>query len=252
MATVQTGTVGKALELLTVVGEFPGGGTAAQVAQRVDYPFSTVHRLLSTLAETDFLSYDPRDKRYSLGLPVFQLGQQVAHRRGFTATAASVLEQLTEKTGESSILSVLDRGRALTVHTVDGPQFRTTTDPGGHSPLHTSAIGKALLAFTDEQTREQLLQSIDLTPRTEKSVTDRAVLARQVAEIRAQGWAGQSEENDVGMAAIAVPVQDPSGGLIAVVALASPLFRCDLEGLRGHLPALLAAAHQLSIQLPPR
>jgi DNA-binding IclR family transcriptional regulator len=252
MATVQTGTVGKALEVLTVVGEFPEGGTAAQVAQRVDYPFSTVHRLLSTLTETDFLSYDPRDKRYSLGLPVFQLGQQVAHRRGFTATAAAVLEQLTETTGESSILAVLDRGRALTVHTVDGPQFRTTTDPGGHSPLHTSAIGKALLAFTDEETREHLLQTVDLTPRTEHSITDRAVLARQVARARVQGWAGQSEENDIGMAAIAVPVQDPSGGLIAVVALAAPLFRCDLEGLKGHLPALLAAAHQLSIQLPPR
>ncbi|MGD6978266.1 MULTISPECIES: IclR family transcriptional regulator [Citricoccus] len=252
MATVQTGTVGKALEVLTVVGEFPDGGTAAQVAQRVDYPFSTVHRLLSTLTETDFLSYDPRDKRYSLGLPVFQLGQQVAHRRGFTATAAAVLSRLTETTGESSILSVLDRGRALTVHTVDGPQFRTTTDPGGYSPLHTSAIGKALLAFTDEETREHLLATVDLTPRTEHSVTDRSVLARQVAEAREQGWAGQSEENDIGMAAIAVPVQDPSGGLIAVVALAAPLFRCDLEGLKGHLPALLTAAHQLSIQLPPR
>lgn len=252
MATAQTGTVGKALELLTVVGEFPGGGTAAQVAQRVDYPFSTVHRLLSTLTETDFLSYDPADKRYSLGLPVFQLGQQVAHRRGFTATAASVLEGLTARTGESSILSVLDRGRALTVHTVDGPQFRTTTDPGDHSPLHTSAVGKALLAFTDRDTRERLLQSVDLTPRTEHSITDRAVLARQIAAFAEQGWAGQSEENDVGMAAIAVPVQDPAGGLIAAVALAAPLFRCDLAGLQDHLPALRAAAHQLSIQLPPR
>lgn len=252
MAAAQTGTVGKALEVLTVVGEFPEGGTAAQVAQRVDYPFSTVHRLLNTLTETDFLSYDPRDRRYSLGLPVFQLGQQVAHRRGFTATAAAVLEQLTATTGESSILSVLDRGRALTVHTVDGPQFRTTTDPGDHSPLHTSAVGKALLAFTDAPTRGHLLQTIDLTPRTEHSITDRDVLARQVAGFAAQGWAGQSEENDVGMAAIAVPVQDPAGGLIAVVALASPLFRCDLEGLQGHLPALLAAAQQLSSQLPPR
>jgi DNA-binding IclR family transcriptional regulator len=252
MAAAQTGTVGKALELLTVVGEFPGGGTAAQVAQRVHYPFSTVHRLLTTLTETDFLSYDPRDKRYSLGLPVFQLGQQVAHRRGFTATVGLVLEQLTQETGESSILSVLDRGRALTVHTVDGPQFRTTTDPGDHSPLHTSAVGKALLGFADEDTREHLLQTLDLTPRTEHSITDRAVLTRQIAEFRAQGWTAQVEENDVGMAAIAVPVQDPSGALIAAVALAAPLFRCDLEGLKGHLPELLAAAHQLSIQLPPR
>ncbi|QCU78555.1 IclR family transcriptional regulator [Citricoccus sp. SGAir0253] len=250
MATTGGGTVGKALELLTLVGEFPAGGTAAQVAQRVDYPFSTVHRLLTTLVETEFLSYDPRDRRYSLGLPVFQLGQQVAYHRGFTGTVHAVLQELTERTGESSVLSVLDRGRALTVHTVDGPQFRTTTDPGDHSPLHTSANGKVLLAFSDPETAERLLRSVDLVPRTEHSITDREVLARQLAEARAQGWAGQSEENDVGMAAIAVPVQAPSRGLIGALALAAPLFRCDLEGLREHLPALRAAAHQLSIQLP--
>lgn len=252
MTAPRTGTVGKALQLLTVAGKFPEGGTAAQIAQQVDYPFSTVHRLLTTLAETDFLDYDPHSKRYSLGLPVFQLGAQVAHRRGFTATAATVLEQLTATTGESSILSVLDRGRALTVHTVDGPQYRITTDPGDHSPLHTSAVGKALLAFTDEPTRRHLVESLDLTPRTEHSITDRAELARQVERFLDQGWAAQSEENDAGMAAIAVPVQDPAGALIAVVALAAPLFRRDLEGLTAHLPALREAAHQLALRLPPR
>lgn len=252
MATDGAGTVGKALGVLTLLGEHPHGATAAQIADQVDYPFSTVYRLLNTLVSTGFASYDPQEKRYRLGLRVYQLGQKVASTRGFEGAAAPILQRLTELTGESSILGVLDGTHFLTVRKVDGPQFRTTTDPGDHGSLHTSAIGKALLAFSDTATREQLLETLELTPRTERSLTDRDELRRQVERIREQGWAGQQEENDVGMAAIAVPVLSPSRRLIAAVALAAPLFRADLARLQGYLPALHQAAADLALELPHR
>ncbi|MFI7579063.1 IclR family transcriptional regulator [Kocuria sp. M1N1S27] len=252
MVTEGSGTVGKALGLLTLLGEYPHGATAAQIAEESAYPFSTVYRLLNTLVGTEFASYDPRERRYRLGLRVYQLGQKVASTRGFEGAATPILQRLTEHTGESSILGVLDGAHFLTVRKVDGPQFRTTTDPGDHGSLHTSAIGKALLAFCDPDTREHLLDTLELTPRTEHSLTDRDELRRQTEHIRAQGWAGQQEENDVGMAAIAVPVLSPSNRLIAAVALAAPLFRADLPGLQGFLPALRQAAADLALELPHR
>lgn len=252
MVTESAGTVGKALGLLTLLGEYPHGATAAQIAEEAAYPFSTVYRLLNTLVSTEFASYDPQEKRYRLGLRVYQLGQKVASTRGFEGAATPILQRLTEATGESSILGVLDGTNFLTVRKVDGPQFRTTTDPGDHGSLHTSAIGKALLAFTDTTTREHLLDTLELTPRTEHSLTDRDELRRQTERIQQQGWAGQQEENDVGMAAIAVPVLSPSRGLIAAVALAAPLFRTDLSGLQRYLPALHQAAEDLALELPHR
>lgn len=252
MTTEASGTVGKALDLLTLLGEHPHGATAAQIAEQAQYPFSTVYRLLNTLVSTDFATYDPQDKRYRLGLRVYQLGQKVASTRGFEGAAAPILQHLTAVTGESSILGVLDGPHFLTVRKVDGPQFRTTTDPGDHGSLHTSAIGKALLAFSDPGTRERLLETIELVPRTAHSLTDRTELRRQVERIRVQGWAGQQEENDVGMAAVAVPVLSPSHRLIAAVALAAPLFRTDLEGLRTYLPQLQQAATELALELPLR
>lgn len=252
MAAEGAGTVGKALAVLTLLGEHPHGATAAQIAEQVDYPFSTVYRLLNTLVSTGFASFDPQEKKYRLGLRVYQLGQRVASTRGFEGAAAPILQRLTEATGESSILGVLDGTHFLTVRKVDGPQFRTTTDPGDHGFLHTSAIGKALLAFSDTATREQLLETLVLTPRTEHSLTDREELRRQTECIREQGWAGQQEENDVGMAAIAVPVLSSSRRLIAAVALAAPLFRADLTGLQRCLPALHQAAADLALELPHR
>ena len=252
MVAEGAGTVGKALSVLTLLGEYPHGATAAQIAEQVDYPFSTVYRLLHTLVSTEYVAYDPQGKRYRLGLRIYQLGQKVANARGFDGTALPVLQRLTEVTGESSVLHVLDGGQSLTVCKVDGPQFRTTTDAGARSPLHTTASGKALLAFADPAIREHLLQTIELTPRTPYSLTDREELARQVENIRTEGWAGQSQENDIGMAAIAAPVLSGSSRLIAAVTLAAPLFRADLEDLRKHLARLREATAELSVKLPQR
>jgi DNA-binding IclR family transcriptional regulator len=247
-----SGTVGKALGLLTLLGDHPDGATAGQLAEEVDHPFSTVYRLLNTLVDTGFATYSPRDKRYRLGLRVYQLGQRVSHQRGFGGTALPILTGLTERTGESSVLAVLDGDQHLTIHKVDGPQFRTTTDPGDRGPLHTVAAGKVLLAFADDDTRRRLLDHLDLTPRTEHSVTDRDELRRQVERIRVQGWAAQSEENDIGMVGIAVPVLSSSGRLIAAVTLAAPLFRHGVEDLKAYLPQMQEAAADLALVLPLR
>ncbi|RLV55796.1 IclR family transcriptional regulator [Aeromicrobium phragmitis] len=252
MAPDSAGTVGKALELLTCLGSFPHGASASQLAQRVDYPFSTVYRLLNTLVSTGYASFEPETKHYRLGLRVFQLSHQVANARGLNGLALPVLETLTAATGESSLLSVLDGERHLTVHKVDGPQFRITTDPGDHGPLHTTALGKTLVAFSAPAHREHLVTTLALPAQTPRSITDRATFVAEIERVRERGWATQDEENDVGMAALAVPVVAPGGRLLAALAVAAPVFRRSAQELEEFLPALRDAARQLALQLPPR
>ncbi|MFF0991314.1 helix-turn-helix domain-containing protein [Kocuria nitroreducens] len=70
MTTDETGTVGKALKLPTLLGDHPHGATAAQIAEQAHRPFSTAYRLLNTLVSAGFATYDPQDRRYRLGLRV--------------------------------------------------------------------------------------------------------------------------------------------------------------------------------------
>lgn len=252
MSAHRSGTVGKALAILTLLGEHPDGATAAQIAAATEHPFSTAYRLLNTLVDSGYADYDPQDKRFRVGLRVYQLAQRTAQHRGFEGTAGPILQRLTEATGQSSVLHVLDGHRALTIHKVDGPQFRITTDPGDHSPLHTTAAGKVLLAFAEPSQRERLLGELELPARTEHSVTDRAELGRQIERIRAQGWAAQSQENDVGMAAIATPVLSQGGLLIGAVNLSAPTSLIELRELHLLLPRLQEAAHELGLRLPAR
>src|SRR5699024_9679295 len=144
------------------------------------------YRLLGGLVESGYASFDARTKIYTLGMEVFRLAQKVAHRRGLSGATKDLLADLTATTGESSILATRRGNAALTVLTVDGPQFRTTTDPGDESPLHTSALGQALLAHDPHA--DATIRSLDLVARTPNSITDPGQMLRRLEQIRSDGW----------------------------------------------------------------
>ena len=249
----RTDMVGKALGLLVLLGDEPRGASAAELSRRAELPFSTTYRLLGSLTRDGFVDYEPDGRRYHLGLRVFQLGQRVSNHHGFAGTALPILRRVTEKTGEATILSVRDGHHHLTVNKVDGPQtFRVTSDPGHLGALHTTSVGKALVAFAEDAERQRLVEELELEPLTEFSITDREAFRAEIEQVRRRGYAVMDEENELGMRAVAVPVFNAQGFAFASLATAVPVFRLSLEELVALVPALQEAAAELSARLPQR
>ncbi|MDQ0077507.1 IclR family transcriptional regulator [Arthrobacter oryzae] len=249
----RTDMVGKALGLLVLLGDEPRGASAAELSRRAELPFSTTYRLLGSLTRDGFVDYEPDGRRYHLGLRVFQLGQRVSNHHGFAGTALPILRRVTEKTGEATILSVRDGHHHLTVNKVDGPQtFRVTSDPGHLGALHTTSVGKALVAFAEDAERQRLVEELELEPLTEFSITDREAFRAEIEQVRRRGYAVMDEENELGMRAVAVPVFNAQGFAFASLATAVPVFRLSLENLVALVPALQEAAAELSARLPQR
>lgn len=249
----RTDMVGKALGLLVLLGEEPKGASAAEISRRAELPFSTTYRLLGSLTRDGFVDYEPDGRRYHLGLRVFQLGQRVSNHHGFAGTALPILRRVTEQTAEATILSVRDGNHHLTVNKVDGPQtFRVTSDPGHLGSLHTTAVGKALVAFADEATRKELVESLELVPLTEFSITDRDAFRAEIELVRRSGYATMDQENELGMRAVAVPVFNSQGQAFASLATAVPVFRLSMEALVALVPVLQEAAAELAARLPER
>lgn len=247
----RTDMVGKALGLLVLLGDEPRGASAAELSRRAELPFSTTYRLLGSLTRDGFVDYEPDGRRYHLGLRIFQLGQRVSNHHGFAGTALPILRRVTEETGEATILSVRDGNHHLTVNKVDGPQtFRVTSDPGHLGALHTTSVGKALVAFADDATRSQLVEDLELEPLTEFSITDREAFRAEIELVRKRGYALMDEENELGMRAVAVPVFNSQGHAFATLATAVPVFRMSVEALVALVPLLQAAAAELSARLP--
>jgi DNA-binding IclR family transcriptional regulator len=249
----RTDMVGKALGLLVLLGDEPRGASAAELSRRAELPFSTTYRLLGSLTRDGFVDYEPDGRRYHLGLRVFQLGQRVSNHHGFAGTALPILRRVTEKTGEATILSVRDGHHHLTVNKVDGPQtFRVTSDPGHLGALHTTSVGKALVAFAEDAERQRLVEELELEPLTEFSITDREAFRADIEQVRRRGYAVMDEENELGMRAVAVPVFNAQGYAFASLATAVPVFRLSLEDLVALVPVLQEAASELSARLPQR
>lgn len=247
----RTDMVGKALGLLVLLGDEPRGASAAELSRRAELPFSTTYRLLGSLTRDGFVDYEPDGRRYHLGLRIFQLGQRVSNHHGFAGTALPILRRVTEETGEATILSVRDGNHHLTVNKVDGPQtFRVTSDPGHLGALHTTSVGKALVAFADDATRQQLVEELELEPLTEFSITDREAFRAEIDLVRKRGYALMDQENELGMRAVAVPVFNTQGHAFASLATAVPVFRMSVEALEALVPLLQSAAAELSARLP--
>jgi DNA-binding IclR family transcriptional regulator len=249
----RTDMVGKALGLLVLLGDEPRGASAAEISRRAELPFSTTYRLLGSLTRDGFVDYEPDGRRYHLGLRIFQLGQRVSNHHGFAGAALPVLRRVTEQTGEATILSVRDGHHHLTVNKVDGPRtFRVTSDPGHLGALHTTSVGKALVAFADDAERQRLVEELALEPLTEFSITDRDAFRAEIEQVRSRGYAVMDEENELGMRAVAVPVFNSQGHAFASLATAVPVFRLSVEALVAHVPLLQEAAAELSARLPLR
>lgn len=244
--------VGKALRLLTLLGDAPRGMTLSELARQAGYPISTTHRLLSSIAREEFAVLDD-ERRWNLGLRMFELGQRVLHARGFAGVATPVLQRITRQTGESTLMSVLEHEQQLYVHYVEGThQVRITGEPGRRGPLHCTAMGKCLIAFAPRDRREQLLNELELPPVGAKTITDRERFRAEVEEVRRRGYAIADEEHEEGIRAIGVPVLDPGGIAVASISAAAPAFRSSIETMHTYFEPLQQGAKELAVGLPNR
>ncbi len=240
--------VGKALLLLTRLGDHPEGAQATELARHVGYPLSTAHRLLGALVRDGFASFDRQTKRYTLGLRTFQLAQQVLQARGLTGLAKPVLEEVSSVTKEATLLAVRDGERQLYMYSIEGPQqVRVVGDPGKHGPLHCTSQGKVLVAFAEPSVREYLLSNLPLDRAGPKTITSRSQFREEIERVRVCGHAVADEEHEAGIRAVGVPVFGHGQVAAAALATAAPAYRMSVDELLGHLPALNEGAKALSV-----
>ncbi|MER7398387.1 IclR family transcriptional regulator [Streptomyces sp. NPDC000151] len=252
-STPASDMVGKALHVLTLLGERPGGVTLSELTRASGFPTSTCYRLLKSLTRDSFVEFDARTKHYTLGLRVYQLGQRVSHAHGFAGVALPVMRRLAETCREAVLMSVLDGDKQLYIHHVEGPQqVSVRGEPGKHGPVHCTSMGKVLIAFAPAEVREALTEGVELTELGPHSITDRAAFRAEIEKVRAEGHAVADEEHEPGIRALGVPILGPDGVAHAALSVAAPAFRMPAADLLTLRPALANAAQELAVLLPPR
>lgn len=215
-----------------------------EIARRTGLSISTAHRVTKALTEGGLLTQDPKTERYQLGPTLVVLGNKAARGLGYDAALPS-LRALSTDTGESVNLGIRAGTDVQVVLDVASAQpLRFAQQPGTRVPLHTSAMGKCLLAFAGDIEAE--IAELGELPRiTEKTITDPAELADELRRVRARGWALNDEERHAGVRTVAVPVLSSDGGVVAAIAVQGPTVRITDEKISELTERLRVAAEEV-------
>jgi DNA-binding IclR family transcriptional regulator len=235
------GGVERAVAVLIALADGPGQLGTNELARRTGINASTVSRLLATLARDEIVQRVPATGRYRLGLRLIQLGNAALAGVELREIARPHLLALRDATGETATLSVPAGDTAVTVDFVQSPlTVRSVAEIGRPSVSHATATGKVYLAYT-ETALPSPLQAF--TPHT---ITDAHQLAREVARVREQGWAQASAEREPELNAVAAPVLDRRGQLVAMLTVQGPAGRFDERAMTAAVEHLTQRANALS------
>jgi DNA-binding IclR family transcriptional regulator len=242
-------SVASAVGLLKAFSEDEVELGISALAKRLGVAKSTAHRLAVTLVAEGMLEQDRVSGKYRLGVALFRLGALVRQRMDVSSEAKAFLYDLRETTSESVHLAILDGVEIMYVYNLESTQaIRMRSDIGVRKPAYCTAEGLAILAFQPPDVIAAV-SAAGLAPRTPQTITDAGHLREQLAEVRKRGCAVEDEESEVGMRAIAAPVRDDSGSVVAAVGVAGPVTRLSKRTIAAFVPHVIETAAAISRRL---
>jgi len=251
MERPRTGTqaLGRAIDVLECLRSESALGLS-EIARRVDLPASTAHRIIHALIDAGYVERDPRTERYRLGMGLVALGRRALDDAGL-ARAEHVLERLSAATGASASLGVLHGIEVVVVQRVSGPQaLRFEHPPGAEIAPHSSAMGKALLAFGATPLHDAVARLGHLERFTEFTIVSPEGLVTALEAIRAQGYATNFEERHVGVNGVAAPVRIGDEPARSAIGVQGPAARIDRRRAVEIAALVKEAADELSDLAP--
>jgi IclR family transcriptional regulator, KDG regulon repressor len=244
-------SVQNAARLLKEFGAADGSLGVTELARRLGLGKSTVHRLLATLTAERILEHDPATGTYRLGLMMWELGARVSVHRVLHDAAATVMEELRNATKETVQVAVLDGREVVYVERLESPHTLRLFGRVGHRNwAHCTSTGKVLLANLPERRLTALLEGWRPERKTDATIWVLDQLKAELDRVRAEGWAENIGESEVGVASVAAPVRNARGEVIAAVSVAGPVMRVNGDTLRRFFRAsVMEAADAISDQL---
>ena len=210
-----------ALELVADAGELG----VSELGRQLGVHKATASRLAAVLADRGLLERDPVTERYRIGFGLVRLAGAAMSGLDLVRLARPIMETLAERAREASNLGVRSGDDVVYVDQIAGSRSIVTVSwVGRRTPLHCTSNGKVLLAWADEPDRERLLAG-PLESYTKHTVTDPDTLRRELESIRRRGYAQAVEELEEGLNAVAAPVRQADGRVIAALGVSGPAFR---------------------------
>jgi len=211
------------------------GAGVSELAEYTELPRSTVHNYLSTLEQEEYVVSD--GGRYEVGIRFLELGAHARNRRKIYETAKPEIERLAEETSELANLLIEEHGRGTYLQRERGEQaVQVKAHVGTRVTLHSTALGKSILAHLPEPRRDKIIETHGLEPATPNTITTRSRLLGELETIREQGYAHDDEERLQGLRCVAAPILSTDDRVLGAASVAGPSHRIRGEYFQETLP----------------
>ncbi|CAG2146039.1 IclR family transcriptional regulator [Cupriavidus numazuensis] len=217
----------RVIEIMEIYAREGRSLTLTELAKLLGAPMSSCLGLIRTLASLGYLYETGRRQGYYPTSRLLNIAQRISRNDPLLERVQPVLETLRDATGETVIFGKLqDDGRVLYLEVRESQNpVRYTATPGELRDVHINSIGRAILGAMPDAVRDAALAKVSFQPRTERTVTSREALEREIAQWQQQGWYPNFGESFPDLGAIAVPVE--IGGAVYGMSVAGPIHRVE-------------------------
>lgn len=245
-------SVTKVLDILECLGAGRRPMSVSEVARATSINVSTAHRLLQTLARRGYIEQRAETRSYALGPRLLELGSAYAGNQDLLRAALPHLEALRDQVHETIHLGILSGGDVVEICNASGGQpVSVSMKTGRRDPAHCTAIGKVLLAALSAAELDRFFARGPLLRATQRSITSRARLAKEIESVRRNGYALDEGELADELCCVSVPIASASGRAIAGISIAMPKTRFKPQRVAAWVKLLNECGRRISAAVDP-
>jgi DNA-binding IclR family transcriptional regulator len=225
-------TVHRAFEILLYLSSSSEPRSFTDIRTALGLGKATTHRFLASLEELGMLKRDLETAKYRLGLTALRIGIAAGNQIELRKDMRPFLQELTERTGETSNLAVLESTKPVFIDNVESPKsLRMFSRVGRHTFPYCTAVGKALLAYQRPELLGTIFENEPFIQHTSASIRSREAFLEELARVRELGYAVDNEEGEAGARCVGAPIFNHLGQVIAAISVSSPSARIAEEQL---------------------
>jgi DNA-binding IclR family transcriptional regulator len=237
----------RALAILELLAQHPDGLSMIEIAGSLAFPNNSVYRITSTLFDHGYLHRDEHSKRFSLTRKLLALGYTALGEKNVIEMSIDIMRQLRDATKETVLLATLLSEAMVVMEQVPGTHpFKFMVDAGSRIDLHTSAPGKAMLAFLPETEREEILGRMKMTRFNDRTITQKNRFRKELKRAQAQGYAVDHGEQLEGVHCVGAPIFNEHSYPIATIWITGPSDRMPESSFEALGQQVLAHANRIS------
>lgn len=248
VTTVQS--VDRALKIIENLKNNPNGIGVTDLSIMLGVSKSTIHRLLMSLYQEGFVRQDPITEKYKLGFKFLELGDIVNENLDVRKAASPMLKELSNKTGETVHLVIMDQNEVVYIDKVESPEtIRMYSRVGKRALMHCTGVGKVFLANLPLLEVKRIIEEKPLIRFTKNTITTPKELFAQLELIKSQGYAIDNEEHEEGVKCASAPIFDFRGNIIAAVSVSAPAMRITAEKFTHMTKEVINCSYKISKSL---